>query len=70
MARGSASELEYHILLARDLQLLTEAVYGNLDSKVVEAERMLTGLVKKVRPILVQKRMPGASVPSTQVARS
>jgi four helix bundle protein len=64
IARGSASELEYHILLARDLQLLTEAVYCNLDSKVVEVERMLTGLVKRVRPMLVQKRVTSAPTPS------
>ena len=64
IARGSASELEYHILLARDLQLLTEAVYCNLDSKVVEVERMLTGLVKIVRPMLVQKRVTSAPTPS------
>jgi four helix bundle protein len=70
IARGSASELEYHILLARDVQLLTEAVYGNLDSKVVEVERMLTGLVKKVRPISVQKRITSPPTPSTEVARS
>lgn len=64
IARGSASELEYHILLARDLQLLTEAVYCNLDSKVVEVERMLTGLVKRLRPMLVQKRVTSAPTPS------
>lgn len=64
IARGSASELEYHILLARDLQVLTEAVYCNLDSKVVEVERMLTGLVKRVRPMLVQKRVTSAPTPS------
>jgi four helix bundle protein len=56
IARGSASELEYHILLARDLHLLTEVAFRSLDTKVVEVERMLTGLVKKVQPVLVQKR--------------
>jgi four helix bundle protein len=56
IARGSASELEYHILLARDLHLLNEVAFRSLDTKVVEVERMLTGLVKKVQPVLVQKR--------------
>ena len=55
IARGSASELEYHLLLARDLRLLDEAVFHGLDSKVVEVERMLTGLVKKVQPISISK---------------
>jgi len=56
IARGSASELEYHLLLARDLHLLNEAAFSRLDTKVVEVERMLTGLVKRVQPVLVQKR--------------
>ena len=56
IARGSASELEYHLLLARDLHLLVDAAFRNLDAKVVEVERMLTGLVKKVQPVLGQKR--------------
>jgi four helix bundle protein len=44
IARRSASELEYHILLARDLHLLNETAFHTLDAKVVEVERMLTGL--------------------------
>jgi four helix bundle protein len=56
IARGSASELEYHLLLARDLHFLNKATFDILDAKVVEVERMLTGLVKRVQPVLVQKR--------------
>jgi len=56
IARGSASELEYHLLLARDLHFLNEATFDILDANVVEVERMLTGLVKRVQPVLVQKR--------------
>src|SRR5579864_5637600 len=56
IARGSASELEYHLLLARDLHFLNEAAFDILEAKVVEVERMLTGLVKRVQPVLVQKR--------------
>jgi four helix bundle protein len=40
---GSASELEYHLLLARDLGLLTEAAYGRLAAATVEVKRMLSG---------------------------
>jgi four helix bundle protein len=57
-ARGS-SELEYHILLARDLHLLSESAFRSLDTRVIEVERMLTGLVKKVQPI--QKHVHTAS---------
>src|SRR5712692_1476821 len=43
VAGGSASELEYHLLLAHDLRLLGEDDYRNLDSQVTEVKRMLTG---------------------------
>src|SRR5579863_8793165 len=37
IARG---ELEYHLLLARDLQLLTVEEFKDLDAKVLEIQRM------------------------------
>jgi four helix bundle protein len=70
IARGSASEVEYHLLLARDLHLLDEAKYRKLDSMVVEVERMLTGLVQRVRPILVSKPVSTARIPRNEVASS
>jgi four helix bundle protein len=48
IAAGSASELEYHFLLARDLGLLDEASYRELNSGVVEVKGMLASLVRKV----------------------
>lgn len=48
IATGSASELEYHFLLARDLLFLDEAVYQRLSVSVVEVKRMLSALVRKV----------------------
>ena len=48
IATGSASELEYHFLLARDLHMLDEASYHRLDEAVVEVKRMLSALVRKV----------------------
>ena len=44
IALGSASELEYHLLLARDLGLLPELTYEQLTTSTVEVKRMLTGL--------------------------
>jgi four helix bundle protein len=58
IARGSASELEYHPLLAHDLRLLNETRLRRLHSKVVEGECTLPGLVKRIQPVLVRKRMP------------
>jgi four helix bundle protein len=48
IALGSASELEYHFLLARDLSLLGEESYQDLNNRVVEVKRMLASLACKV----------------------
>ena len=48
IARGSASELEYQILLSRDLKLMQADDYERLTQLVVEIERMLTVLVQKL----------------------
>jgi four helix bundle protein len=50
IARGSASEAEYHFLLAKDLHLLAEEDYQSLSRKADELQRMLTGLIQSVRP--------------------
>ena len=44
IALGSASELEYHLLLARDLGLLPEPTYEQLTNSTVEIKKMLTRL--------------------------
>jgi four helix bundle protein len=46
---GSAAELEYQILLDKDLNLFTESKYHEVAEKVIEVKRMLGGLLKKVR---------------------
>ena len=48
IAMGSASELEYHLLLARDLKLIKIADYQDLDQRATELKRMLTALMQKV----------------------
>jgi len=48
IARGSASELEYQILLARDLKLIQPKQYEQLSSQAVELKRMLTVLMQKL----------------------
>ena len=45
---GSASELEYHLLLARDLQLINPKDYSDLAQRTTEVKRMLTGLLQKL----------------------
>lgn len=48
IARGSASELEYQILLARDLKLIQPHDYEQLAERTTEIKRMLTVLVQKL----------------------
>lgn len=49
IAFGSANELEYHLLLARDLQILDSRQHQELETKVCEVKRMLASLLSKVR---------------------
>jgi four helix bundle protein len=51
IARGSASETEYHLLLAKDLKFMSEKDYEIAGKKLNELQRMLTSLVQKVRPM-------------------
>lgn len=48
IAMGSASELEYHCLLCRDLDLLDAAAYNDISEQVIEVRRMLNALLQKV----------------------
>ena len=50
IAMGSASELEYHVLLSADLELLPRSTFATLNAAVVEVKRMLAGLLRTLRP--------------------
>jgi four helix bundle protein len=49
IAMGSASELEYHLLLASDLNLLKIPDYRRLIDEIEQVKRMLTSLIQKLR---------------------
>ena len=49
IAMGSASELEYHLLLTHDLGFLKIDAYQQLESDVCEVKRMLAVFIKKLR---------------------
>ena len=49
IAFGSASELEYLLLLSRDIEYLKPADYERYSADVMEIKRMLTGLMQKLR---------------------
>ena len=46
---GSCNELEYDLLLARDLTFLPEREHTQLTGQLVEVRRMLTGLIESVK---------------------
>ena len=49
VAMGSASELEYHLLLTHDLGLLRDGEYKLLENQAVELKRMLSSFISKLR---------------------
>ncbi|MCC6615541.1 MAG: four helix bundle protein [Anaerolineae bacterium] len=49
IAGGSASELEYHLLLAKELEMLDAAVYQVLDEEVNRVKRMLNAFGQKLK---------------------
>ncbi len=50
IAMGSSSELEYHLLLARDLGFLEADAYRTLSLKTEEVKRTLSPFINKLRP--------------------
>jgi four helix bundle protein len=49
IAMGSASELEYQLLLSHDLGLVSESDHQVLASQATEVKRMLTALLQKLK---------------------
>ncbi len=49
IALGSASELDYHLLLAKDLKYIEIEIYEDLFDKVDKVKRQLANLIRKVR---------------------
>ena len=47
-ALNSSSELEYHLIVARDTRAISRADFASLLSQVVEARRMLHGLLARL----------------------
>ena len=49
-AMGSASELDYLLLLARDLEILPDSEYERFCNELVDVKRMVTFLVQGLEP--------------------
>jgi four helix bundle protein len=49
IAIGSASELEYQLILAFDLNYIDQEVYSQVSNELVEVRRMLYSFVQKLK---------------------
>ena len=49
IASGSASELEYQLLLSKDLDLITLSDYEQLNCDLIEIRKMLNRFIQKLR---------------------
>lgn len=49
IAASSASELEYHILLSRDLGLLNESDFSRISEDIISIKKMLTSFIQKLK---------------------
>jgi four helix bundle protein len=62
IAMGSASELDYHLLLARDLEFMAGAEFTSASAKLIEVRKMLTSFLNSVEEqIETQARAAGSS---------
>jgi len=62
IALKSTSELEYHLLISRDLRLITVSEFEALSSQTIEVRKMLHGLRNRV---VVVPKSPPSNVPAS-----
>lgn len=48
MRSTSSSELEYHLIVARDTRAITESQFRSLRDRTIDVRKMLYGLSKRV----------------------
>ena len=56
IAMGSASELEYQLLLSRDLEYIDQDEYKTTTEKLIGAKKMLNTFLQKIRARIPNKR--------------
>ena len=49
LASGSVRELENHLIVARDLEVVSQPQFTALDDQITEVRRMLIGLLRALR---------------------
>ncbi|MBI3043902.1 MAG: four helix bundle protein [Betaproteobacteria bacterium] len=63
MAIGSANEVEYHLLLARDLNFISRSEHQSLSRQLIEVRRMLISLTQTLRTASFEPRATSYSKP-------
>jgi len=49
IAFGSASELDYQLILSTDLGFMSDESHGELEGRTLEVKRMLSSLIRKIQ---------------------
>ena len=49
IAMGSAREVEYQLLLARDLEFISNATHSSLEQRLIEIKKMLNSFIQKLK---------------------
>lgn len=62
IALKSTSELEYHLIIGRDIRAITLTDFNSLSAQAIEVRKMLHGLRNKV---VVSPGMPKKHVPAS-----
>lgn len=65
IALGSASELEYHLMAARDIRAISKTEFLSLSTQVVEVRMMLHGLLRSLE---AGTRRPEPATPKVPVS--
>lgn len=55
IAKGSVTELEEHLISAKDLGLISESDFKSLVDQLVEVRKMLSGLLRRLRKSIEEK---------------
>ncbi|HEY3745901.1 MAG TPA: four helix bundle protein [Gemmatimonadaceae bacterium] len=51
IAANSASELEYHLIVARDIQLISASDFVTLSTQTIEVRKMIHGLLRHLNAV-------------------
>lgn len=67
IAFASATEFEYHLIIASDIEAITENDFQSLLGQVIDVKKMLTGLLDRVE---AEKAVPVWKADSSAADRS